>query len=49
MPSDLDSCPRCAMQDKCKAIFVESLANPGGVIADIDAIARDRRRKPACR
>lgn len=31
---------RRALTPKCKAIFVESLANPGGVIVDIEAIAR---------
>jgi len=30
---------RRALTPKCKAIFVESLANPGGVIVDIKAIA----------
>ncbi|MDB5407750.1 MAG: hypothetical protein JWL84_2662 [Rhodospirillales bacterium] len=30
---------RRAMTPKCKAIFVESLANPGGVVTDIAAIA----------
>ncbi len=29
-----------AITDKTKAIFVESIANPGGVITDLDAIAR---------
>jgi O-acetylhomoserine (thiol)-lyase len=29
-----------ALTERCKAIFVESLANPGGVVADIEAIAR---------
>jgi O-acetylhomoserine (thiol)-lyase len=28
------------MTPKCKAIFVESLANPGGVIVDLEAIAK---------
>jgi O-acetylhomoserine (thiol)-lyase len=31
---------RRALTPKCKAIFVESLANPGGIIVDIEAIAR---------
>jgi len=31
---------RRAMTPKCKAIFVESLANPGGVIVDLAAIAK---------
>ena len=30
---------RAAMTDKTKAIFVESLANPGGVVVDIEAVA----------
>ncbi|XWN34172.1 MAG: O-acetylhomoserine aminocarboxypropyltransferase [Devosia sp.] len=29
-----------AVTDKTKAIFVESIANPGGVITDLDAISR---------
>jgi O-acetylhomoserine (thiol)-lyase len=29
-----------AVNDKTKAFFIESLANPGGVISDIEAIAR---------
>ncbi len=37
---DLDAVRAAAMQDRCKAIFVESLANPGGVITDIAALAR---------
>jgi O-acetylhomoserine (thiol)-lyase len=31
---------RRALTPKCKAIFVESLANPGGVIVDLAAVAR---------
>ncbi len=31
---------RRALTPKCKAIFVESLANPGGVISDLEPIAR---------
>jgi O-acetylhomoserine (thiol)-lyase len=31
---------RRALTPKCKAIFVESLANPGGVVVDIEAIAK---------
>jgi O-acetylhomoserine (thiol)-lyase len=31
---------RTALTPKCKAIFVESLANPGGVITDIEAVAK---------
>lgn len=30
---------RKALTPKCKAIFIESLANPGGVVTDIQAIA----------
>ncbi len=30
---------REAMTPKCKAIFVESLANPGGIIVDLEAVA----------
>ncbi len=33
---------RRALTPKCKAIFVESLANPGGVVVDLAAIAEDR-------
>jgi O-acetylhomoserine (thiol)-lyase len=31
---------RRAITPKCRAVFVESLANPGGVITDLEAIAR---------
>ncbi|HYC03223.1 MAG TPA: O-acetylhomoserine aminocarboxypropyltransferase [Azospirillaceae bacterium] len=31
---------RRAVTDKTRAIFIESLANPGGVVSDIEAIAR---------
>lgn len=31
---------RAAVTDKTKAIFIESLANPGGVMVDIEAIAK---------
>ena len=31
---------RRALTPKCKAIFVESLANPGGIVVDIAAIAK---------
>ncbi len=31
---------RRALTPRCKAIFVESLANPGGVVTDIEAVAR---------
>ncbi|WP_041040583.1 O-acetylhomoserine aminocarboxypropyltransferase [Paramagnetospirillum magnetotacticum] len=37
-PKDPDNF-RKAMTPKCKAIFVESLANPGGVVVDLEAIA----------
>ena len=37
-PSDPDNFRR-ALTPKCKAIFIESLANPGGVVSDIQAIA----------
>ncbi len=30
---------RKALTPKCKAIFIESLANPGGIIVDIEAVA----------
>ena len=30
---------RAALSDKTRAIFMESIANPGGVVCDIDAIA----------
>jgi O-acetylhomoserine (thiol)-lyase len=30
---------RAALTPKCKAIFIESLANPGGMVTDIEAIA----------
>ena len=30
---------RAAMDDKTRAVFIESLANPGGVVSDITAIA----------
>ncbi len=31
---------RKALTPKCKAIFVESLANPGGVVVDLEAVAK---------
>ncbi|MBO6826340.1 MAG: O-acetylhomoserine aminocarboxypropyltransferase [Sneathiella sp.] len=31
---------RKALTPKCKAIFIESLANPGGIVTDIEAIAK---------
>ncbi len=37
-PDEPDSF-RAALSDKTKAIFIESIANPGGVVCDIDAIA----------
>ena len=33
-----------ALSDKTKAIFIESIANPGGTITDIEAISRVARR-----
>src|SRR3954463_15930160 len=38
-PDDLGSFER-AVSPKTKAIFVESIANPGGVITDLEAIGR---------
>src|SRR3546814_11835813 len=35
---DIDAVRR-AMTSRTKAIFVESLANPGGVVSDIEALA----------
>ena len=35
---------RAALTAKCKAIFIENLANPGGVVLDMEAIANDRAR-----
>src|SRR5207247_5558553 len=40
---DLGSFER-AVSPKTKAIFIESIANPGGVITDIEAIANIARR-----
>src|SRR5262249_55795908 len=31
---------RKALTARCKAIFVESLANPGGIVVDLEAVAR---------
>jgi len=31
---------RAAMDDKTRCVFIESLANPGGVVSDIEAIAK---------
>ncbi|MFO1026573.1 MAG: O-acetylhomoserine aminocarboxypropyltransferase [Acetobacteraceae bacterium] len=38
-PNDPENFRR-ALTPKCKAIFIESLANPGGIVVDIEAIAR---------
>jgi O-acetylhomoserine (thiol)-lyase len=38
-PADPENFRR-ALTPKCKAIFVESLANPGGIVVDLAAIAR---------
>jgi O-acetylhomoserine (thiol)-lyase len=37
-PDDLDAV-KAAVNDKTKAIFIESIANPGGLVTDIAAIA----------
>src|SRR6266446_425682 len=42
-PDDLASFDR-AISPKTKAIFVESIANPGGIITDMDAIGKVARR-----
>src|ERR1700694_5399463 len=42
-PDDIGSFER-AITPKTKAIFIESIANPGGVITDIEAIAAVARR-----
>ena len=42
-PDDIGSFER-AVSPKTKAIFIESIANPGGVISDIEAIANIARR-----
>ena len=39
---------RAALTPKTKAIFVESIANPGGIITDLEASPRSPRRR-ACR
>ena len=31
---------RQALTPRCKAIFVESLANPGGIVVDLEAVAK---------
>ncbi len=38
-PDEPDSF-RAAISDKTRAIFIESIANPGGLVCDVDAIAR---------
>jgi O-acetylhomoserine (thiol)-lyase len=38
-PKDPDNF-RKALTPRCKAIFVESLANPGGIIVDLEAVAK---------
>ena len=38
-PTDVSSFEK-AVSDKTKAIFIESLANPGGIVVDIEAIAK---------
>ena len=42
-PDNLDAM-RAAITDKTKAIFIESIANPGGVVTDIGAIAMIARQ-----
>jgi O-acetylhomoserine (thiol)-lyase len=42
-PDDISSFER-AVTPKTKAIFIESIANPGGVITDIEAIANIARK-----
>lgn len=42
-PDDLDAF-EAAITEQTKAIFIESIANPGGVIVDIEAIAKIARR-----
>jgi O-acetylhomoserine (thiol)-lyase len=42
-PDDLASFER-AVTPRTKAIFIESIANPGGVICDVEAIAKVARR-----
>ncbi|HEY0567742.1 MAG TPA: O-acetylhomoserine aminocarboxypropyltransferase [Xanthobacteraceae bacterium] len=41
-PDDIGSFER-AVSEKTKAIFIESIANPGGIITDIEAIAKIAR------
>jgi O-acetylhomoserine (thiol)-lyase len=38
-PNDPENFRR-ALTPRCKAIFVESLANPGGIVVDLEAVAR---------
>jgi O-acetylhomoserine (thiol)-lyase len=42
-PDNLDAL-RAAVNDKTKAIFIESIANPGGVVTDIGAISTIARQ-----
>jgi len=42
-PDDISSFER-AITDKTKAIFIESIANPGGVITDVEAIGNIARK-----
>jgi O-acetylhomoserine (thiol)-lyase len=42
-PDDMPSFER-AVSPKTKAIFIESIANPGGVITDVEAVANVARR-----
>jgi O-acetylhomoserine (thiol)-lyase len=42
-PDDIGSFER-AVNDKTKAIFIESIANPGGVITDLEAVANIARK-----
>ena len=42
-PADLDAM-EAAISPRTKAIFIESIANPGGVVTDIEAIAAIARR-----
>ena len=39
LPPDLDSVQRALEKDKVKALWIESLANPGGAIYDLEALA----------
>jgi O-acetylhomoserine (thiol)-lyase len=42
-PDDIGSFER-AITDKTKAIFIESIANPGGIVTDLEAIATIARK-----